>query len=339
MSHGAPIRLVEHPRSELDRNPADFITQDDTLIQGFFAEINAEVVVSTTIPGPDISSWNLGGNFEAMVDGGFPFVVIKAGEALVEDPMFQTHLQKAINAGALIMVYWFFRSNVSGTSQANKCLEVILPLKEYQNKTVVWCDVETADGTSNATRISRVKNFLDTIVAGGYEAGIYCSPSLWTTLMTPVPAWISQFWQWVAHWTSAPLPSLPTGWSFLKCILWQIGIWNDHGWCPAVPGWNPDLDSNKAFFSTREAMETALGITYVVPPPMPELIELEVVVAAEVREEASDTSALVTTLPVGTVIVQTDMQIAGALNVWVEHELGWTRLARPITYLKKHSVG
>lgn len=317
---------IEHPNSEKDRNRADFLTPVDTALQNFLKKANT-VGVSTLL-GIDISKWQgAGGDFDALVAGGWEYVIIKATDGVTEDPMFQTYLTKAINAGMFIMVYCFFRSNLDGASQANKLLEVIQPLMQYQNKTVVWCDVETTDGVSNTVRIPRVKAFLDTIASAGHEAGIYTSPALWQSLMSPFPAWINQFWQWVAHWTPSSLPTLPTTWTFTKTVLWQIGIWNNYSWCPAVPGWSPDLDVDRVFFSSREEMESAFGIVYVNDPLEP--VQFVVAVPVEYYESPDFSSTLLGTLSPGTVVDLYDIQFIGDY-VWLEHELGWSTLQKTV---------
>ena len=327
--HKLSVLGVENVKSERDRVASDF-TDAPLSVRSFLTNFGLVSEIAF-IRGIDVSMWQgNGGDFKVLVNSGWPVVVIKASEALSKDPKFDILVQKAIDAGALIMVYHFFRSNVDGEAQAKFCLDVInnSPLKDYQNKTVVWCDIETADGVSNSLRISRVKKFLDTIVAGGHEAGMYCSPYLWSNLMSPTPSWTNNYWLWVAHWTGSTTFALPNGWSLSRTIFWQYGIWNDYPWCPPVPGWNPDVDVDKALFSTRELMEASLGIIYLgqEPSTVPGLNELEVIVPAEVYTEPNRNSTLVKVLPVGARFVPTQVEIKSVNNVWYRHVDGWTRM-------------
>ena len=45
------------------------------------------------------------------------------------------------------------------------------------------------------------------VLAGIGRAGIYTSPGFANTHLSPAPAWINAYWHWIAHWTSAALPT------------------------------------------------------------------------------------------------------------------------------------
>lgn len=231
----------------------------------------------------DISKWQAGpiiyaDMFNPDLPGHLDGLIVKATEGVnIIDNMFTTHWQGAVSH-APVMVYHFFRSNLSGAQQADFLLQTIEPLRQVQGSTVVWLDIETPDNVSNSTRINRVKSFLATVEAEmPGRVGVYSSPYLWSSLMTingMAPAWINLYWQWPAHWTSASSPSLPMGWTFDRVKVWQYGIWDNHSWVEAMPGIGPDVDANRGYFSSREALSDFVGINPAPPdPPLPGLCD------------------------------------------------------------------
>lgn len=216
----------------------------------------------------DISAWNTVNNWSALYEA-VPGVIIKATEGVSGvDNKFTLHWQDAVNEDMIVMVYHFFRSNADGIQQAQHCWNTIQPLAADLGVTpFVWVDVETVDGVSNSTRISRLLAFLNTFntLAGPGRVGIYTSPGFANTYLTPTPAWINNYPQWIAHWTAAGVPTMPTLWNNRK--LWQYGIWNDHAWCAPVPGCTADIDRDR-FEGTLTELQELAGV----PTPQAEYV-------------------------------------------------------------------
>jgi len=245
------------------RNPADFLSA------GVDVSPDSAFFTPAVEPIADLSHWNTEPDFASMKAGGVETVILKASEGMAKDPAYDTRVIKALGAGLFVMPYHFFRSQIDGLAQADFHLDVIAGLLSVQQGTISWCDVETADGASNATRIARIGDFLLTISASDIAAGIYTSPALWNTLMSPTPAWISSYWQWVAAWTPASAPILPTGWDWGRTILWQKGIYNQHSWTASIPGTSPQVDYNASFVTVAQLKIIANIPQSPVPPPQP----------------------------------------------------------------------
>ncbi len=212
--------------------------------------------------GDDLSHYNTITNWFAK-QGQSKFSVLKIGEGNSPNPNSKLweFSADAQASGTVVMAYWFFRGNVSGVTQWQYAVPILDQLAASLGyKPVIWADVETVDNVGNTTRLVRLKDFLDgaTLWNPG-KVGIYSSPGFANLRLSPAPAWINEFWHWVAHWTSAALPTQPTGWNVAQRKLWQYAVWNNYAWATPVPGADPDVDNDR-FFGTESELRAFAGI-------------------------------------------------------------------------------
>lgn len=251
-----PAQIVFNPDQ---RAPGDFL-----LGESFFTRLarSLELIVSpqSFVMGVDISHWNSSVDFVAMKAAGFEFVIIKATEGnYYLDPEFQVRWQQALSAGLIVGPYHFFRSNVDGVAQAEYHLNAVHPLMEAtKNKMIPSAnDVETADGVSVSLRQTRVLAWNNRVAQEFIRDPLcYSSPYLWSTLCNNMPMDATS---WVAHWTSAALPTWMTGLTTEDRKFWQIGVYPTYSWVPAVPGVSGSVDVNK-FFGTLADLQEFVGI-------------------------------------------------------------------------------
>lgn len=247
-----------------------------------------QALTTTFAEGIDVSKWQPSGtiNWVVLRDGGVSWVAIKASEGeTIVDQAFIAHCEGALSAGLHVMPYHFFRSNLGGVAQAEHFMSTIMPLLDMLGYVPpLWVDIETVDGTSNANRINRLQSCLSQLssMSSPDRPGVYTSPGFANTSLTPVPSYINAYHHWIAHWTSASLPTSPAGWSTTNRKLWQYGVWNDHSWCQPVPGCIPDIDRDK-FFGDEAALSTFIGA-----PPPPTLDERVTVLELEARAHGWD---------------------------------------------------
>lgn len=243
-----------------------------------------QALVTQTVEFIDISKWQVDGQIDwtALKAGGVLGVSIKASEGTtIVDPLFQTHFNKALEAGLFVKPYHFFRSNLAGGPQAEHFMTTITPLLDQLGYVPpLGVDVETTDNTGNSTRLSRLQACMSQLVSMSTldRPGMYTSPGFANSYLSPAPTWINNYWSWIAHWTSASAPTMPAGWDAAKRKLWQYGVWNDHSWCQPVPGGQPDIDRDR-FFGTPEELVTWFGA------PAPKTID-ERVAALETEARA-----------------------------------------------------
>ena len=226
------------------------------------------LVEDVKIRGLDLSHWNDDNNidFVALKANGIDFVILKVTEATYfTDDTFKTKYERALAAGVIVMPYHFFRSNYGGTAQAKYCIDALKTLgflDAISYVPIVWADVETSDGVGVSTRRNRLRIFLEEVEIQGFQGGVYSSLSYWNTLIGTV-TWISKYWQWAAHWTSANYPSLPINWTKEKSLFWQNGIHPAHSWVETVIGASGNVDHNY-FFGTLADLKALLKFT--IPP-------------------------------------------------------------------------
>ena len=160
---------------------------------------------SIAVQGCDISYYQGDVNFEKMKATGIKAVIIRAGYGTTIDKRFISYINAAIKAGLSIGVYWFIYAPTptSSINNAQKCLEVIAPYKQYIT-CGVWADWEydsdkRAGMISASTRSNLVEIFVQAIEAAGYEAGIYSnqdyiqSKKFLPMLIQKYPLWFAKY--------------------------------------------------------------------------------------------------------------------------------------------------
>ena len=246
-------------RSELNTIPSTHQPRVNLLKRAWRKVLTLTV---TFTEGDDLSHYNTVTNwFAKQAQNKFSVLKIGEGNSPNPDSKLWQFAADAKASGTVVMAYWFFRDNVSGVTQWQYAQAILDQLTTFLGyKPVIWADVETNDGASNATRLLRLKDFLDgaTLWNPG-KVGIYSSPGFANLRLTPTPAWINQYHHWIAHWTSAALPTQPTGWNVAQRKLWQFSVWDNYAWSSPVPGADPDVDNDR-FFGTEAEMRAFAGI-------------------------------------------------------------------------------
>ena len=263
-----------NPNTRLERNADKFevpVSRLSLLYRSAVAILADEI----KIRGLDLSHWQKDENidFLTLKANGIDFVILKVTEGIsFVDPTFKSKYEKALAAGQIVMPYHFFRGNYGGAAQAKHCIDTLRELgflDAIDYVPIIWGDVESSDEVSVSARRNRLLAFLQTIVSNGFQAGVYSSPYYWNMLIGFV-AWIQNYFQWDAHWTSASMPTLPMGWSREKTIMWQNGIYPAHSWVEKVIGAIGNVDHNY-FYGSLEDLKQLLK--FPVPPPPPNCCE------------------------------------------------------------------
>lgn len=164
--------------------------------------------------GCDISYYQGDVDFVAMKKAGIKAVIIRAGYGSTIDKRFISYINAAIRAGLAVGVYWFIYAadRKESISNAKKCLEVILPYRQYITLGV-WADWEydsdkRAGALSPAARSDLVDMFNRTIEADGYEAGIYSnqdyirSGKFQSWLVAKYPLWFAKYSSVISSYAS-----------------------------------------------------------------------------------------------------------------------------------------
>lgn len=189
--------------------------------------------------GIDVSKHNGNIDWGQVKASGISFAMVRCGYrgsssgVLVVDPMYQTNMNGAINAGLGVGVY-FFSQAVNVQEAVEEASMVLDLLNGYSLSYPVYLDVEKSNGRGDAIspeeRTEICRAFLATISNAGYTAGIY-SNKLWfenrinTGSLTDYKIWMAQY------------VDIPT-YSATRYDMWQ---YTSKGSVPGVPG-NCDMN-------------------------------------------------------------------------------------------------
>lgn len=155
--------------------------------------------------GCDISYWQGEVDFNKLYERGIRFVFIRAGYGTTADKRFISYINGAIKAGLLIGIYWFMYAKNEQVAKANaeKCLEVIAPYKDYIHLGVCadweYDSDKNAGYLSNARRSMFVREFLRTVEEQGYQPSIYSnqdyikSGKFTAELIKQYPLWFAKY--------------------------------------------------------------------------------------------------------------------------------------------------
>jgi lysozyme len=259
-------------RQVTDFNPNQRTEEFFALPVSRFSRVYRTLTVPSgdTLRGLDLSHWNDDDNidFPTLKANGIDFVILKVteGTGFVDDT-FKSKAEAALAAGLIVMPYHFFRSNLGGIAQARHCIDTLRAtgfLDTIEYNPIIWFDVETSDGASVDSRRKKLLAALQEVEIKGFQGGVYSSPYYWNALIGLV-GWIANYWQWVAHWSSVSVPTLPQGWNREKTIVWQNGIHPAHSWVETVIGATGNVDHNY-FYGTMERLREILKFPTTPPP-------------------------------------------------------------------------
>ncbi|MBE5857789.1 MAG: hypothetical protein E7296_09540 [Lachnospiraceae bacterium] len=156
------------------------------VIQGaqYSFDSTGKLVSSSGILGIDVSRWNGNINWQQVKNSGVSYVIIRSGYrgstqgGLIEDTMFKTNIQGAINAGLKVGVY-FVTQAVNEREAVEEASMVLSQVAGYRISYPIFLDVETSRGRGDqidkATRTAVCKAFCQTIANNGYTAGVYAN--------------------------------------------------------------------------------------------------------------------------------------------------------------------
>ncbi len=185
--------------------------------------------------GIDVSHWQVVIDWQKVKEAGIGFAFIKATEGnRTTDSRFAENWRKAQAAGISRGAYHYFR--FGARNQAQFFLKV---MGSDRGELPPVVDVED---TGRKPDLLLLKQFIDTLVAAGARPMIYTAAWFWNNARWggPVP-WAEDYDLWVAHYTTAQTPLLPTDWH-----TWRFWQYSNSG---TVAGINAavDLDRENIF--------------------------------------------------------------------------------------------
>lgn len=206
------------------------------------------------VQGVDVSHWQGTINWKSVRSAGIQFAWMKATEgSSYKDPKFNTNYPAAHGAGVIRGAYHFARPNVSsGSSQAtffatnggawsrdNLTLPGVLDIEHNPYGAMCY-------GLTTTQMRNWINAFYTTYKSRtGRDVVIYTTASWWNTCTGKWTGMSTKSPLWVAHWTSAANPTIPSG--FPTWTVWQ---YTESG---RVSGISGNVDRNK-FNGTRDRL-------------------------------------------------------------------------------------
>jgi lysozyme len=200
-------------------------------------EVTDAATTPTTGDGVDVSHYQPNIDWTT-VHQSKAFAYTKATEGTkYTDSSFAKNYQAMKAVGMSRGAYHFFRASKDPVAQADYFVNALVA-HGFDGRTDLapMLDVEVTDGVAPSTVVSGIGAFLQEAQKKlGVTLIIYTGPSFWThTLGNPD---FSENPLWIAHYTSAPKPKVPSHWS--NYTIWQF---TEQG---SVPGINGNVDSDR----------------------------------------------------------------------------------------------
>lgn len=200
-------------------------------------EFGAEGSASTqaSLAGIDVSHYQGTINWSSVKSAGIKFAYIKATESTTyKDPTFSANYLHAYNAKVIRGAYHFARPNLSsGAAQATYFAGHGGAWSRDNLTLPGMLDLEGGCyGKSTSAMRSWVLDFHNTYKAKtGRDVVIYTSPNWWNTCTGGWSGMSARSPLYVAHWTSASSPSIPSGFPY-----WTFWQYTDSGSVSGISG-------------------------------------------------------------------------------------------------------
>ena len=219
--------------------------------------------------GIDVSLWQKDLDWAALKQAGVTFAFAKAtqGDRIV-DPYFAKNWPAIKAAGIVRGAYHFFQGAADPLKQAAFFVQTA---KREKGDLPLVLDVENSGGLAPAALAKAILSCLNEIERlSGVRPIIYTGPNFWNTAVaTPsAPDWVANYPLWIAHYTSAPKPIIPKGWT-----TWTLWQYSEQGHLNGCAG-TIDLDHYSGTADDLTAWVASLSL-----PPSPVPDELATLVA------------------------------------------------------------
>lgn len=170
----------------------------------------------TLYHGIDVSKYQYTVDWEAVAEDNIDYAIVRLGFRgygaagnMAMDPMYETNMEGALNAGLDVGVYFFTQAlnEEEAIEEANYVLE---NLNGYPLTMPIYIDIEYVEGAvgrmdsaglTNEERTAICDAFCATIEAAGYRAGVYANKN-WLTTMLDDEYLASKYEIWLAHYTT-----------------------------------------------------------------------------------------------------------------------------------------
>jgi GH25 family lysozyme M1 (1,4-beta-N-acetylmuramidase) len=197
--------------------------------------------------GIDVSYYQGTINWGSVRAAGRNFAYVRHSDGTFLDPQRFTNFNNARSAGLTVGFYQFFRASQDPIVQADNIVAALNTVGGVGRPNLPpVIDIETYDGQSASTVITRVNQWLSRVQSRtGRQPVLYTSPGFWGGLGYPTPSPLPYLW--VAHW-GVSCPTVPSPWGRLR--FWQYSA---TGRVSGISG-DVDLDTYNGPLSEMQAL-------------------------------------------------------------------------------------
>ncbi len=187
--------------------------------------------------GVDLSRFQQGISFDALVREGVEFVILRGAYHLTKDSEFENFYSqaKARNLPVGVYLYTVATTPQGATEEANFLINNVLNGKQFELPIYIDIEDERYYSRPRANNSAVVKAFCDTLEANNYFAGVYASTYFFATYLDD--SQLKAYTHWVAQWSrqlTYPDESVVG--------MWQFGGSTNQIRSPIIAGFNVDQD-------------------------------------------------------------------------------------------------
>lgn len=195
--------------------------------------------------GVDLSRFQQGISFDALVREGVEFVILRGAYHLTKDSEFENFYSqaKARNLPVGVYLYTIATTPQGAREEAEFLLNNVLKNKQFELPVYIDIEDERYYSRPKANNSAVVKAFCDTLEANDYFAGVYASTYFFATYLDD--SQLKAYTHWVAQWsTQLTYPD--------KSVvgMWQFGGSTNRIRSPILAGVNVDQNYMFKDFST-----------------------------------------------------------------------------------------
>lgn len=185
--------------------------------------------------GVDLSTFQQGISFDALVSEGVEFVILRGAYHLTKDSEFENFYAqaKARNLPVGVYLYTIATTPQEAREEANFLLNNVLEGKQFELPVYIDIEDERYYSLPKANNSAVVKAFCDTLEANDYFAGVYASTYFFATYLDD--SQLKAYTHWVAQWsTQLTFPDMSV------VGIWQFGGSTNRLRSPVIAGFNVD---------------------------------------------------------------------------------------------------
>lgn len=187
--------------------------------------------------GVDLSRFQQGISFDALVSAGVEFVILRGAYHLTKDSEFENFYTEAKSRNLPVGVYLYTIATTpqGAKEEADFLINNVLKGKQFELPVYIDIEDERYYSRPRANNTAVVRTFCDTLEAKNFFTGVYASTYFFSTYLDD--SQLKAYTHWVAQWsTQLTYPDQSV------VGIWQFGGSTNRLRSPIIAGMNVDQD-------------------------------------------------------------------------------------------------